>query len=168
LSSKLEERIFTLVLLVVVLGMTVLSLNYRAPARLVPLIVGTATSLIVLFTAATVFVPRVGKWWKGMGKGTLQQFLERDDLPPDPDDEASHKRALEFRVLAWLVALTAMVYLFGFLPSIFVFVFLFLRLSARESWKISLLISGSLWVVVYLVFVLALNIHLYEGILFGA
>lgn len=169
MNSSLEERVFTLVALTVVLGMTATSLAYRAPARLVPLVIGGATSAILIFLTVTLFVPRVGRWWRGVGGGSFLDAVPEDEKEVEAERaEARRKRVLEFRVLAWLVALTALVYFFGFLPSIAVFLVAFLRVAGRESWKTSLLIATSVWGVIYLVFVVALGIRLYGGILFGS
>ena len=165
MSPKTEERLFTVFLLVVVVGMTVLCLRYRAPARLVPLWVGAITSLIIGCVAATVFVPRFGRWWHRWEVGSV--FSLAQGAAETPEKEARSRRRSEYKILGWLVALTVAVWLMGFLPATFLFVLLFLRVAAQESWRLSLAIAVAVSVAVYGVFFVALNIPFPEGILLG-
>ena len=163
MSSKTEERLFTAFVLVVVLGMTALSLRYRAPARLVPLWVGAITSLIMGCLAATVFVPRFGRWWHRWELGSV--FSPAQSASEAQEGAAVSRRRSEYKILGWLVGLTVAVWLIGFLPGTFLFVLLFLRVGAQESWRLSLVIAGAVLVAVYGVFVVALNIPFPAGVL---
>jgi hypothetical protein len=163
LSSKTEERLFTAFLLVVILGMTTLSLKYRAPARLVPLWVGVITSLIMGCVAAALFVPRFGRWWHRWEAGSV--FSLAQSAADALEKGSRSRRRSEYKILGWLVGLTVAVWLIGFLPAAFLFVLLFLRLAVQESWRLSLIIATIVLVSVYAVFVAALNIPFPTGVL---
>jgi hypothetical protein len=74
----------------------------------------------------------------------------------------------EIRGFAWLALLLVLLYLFGFLVSVPVYILAFLRISAERPWKDSIIISVSATLFVYLVFVQLLEYRLFAGILFGA
>ena len=74
----------------------------------------------------------------------------------------------EVRGFAWLALLLMLLYLFGFLISVPVYILAFLRISAERPWRDSIIISASATLFVYLVFVQLLEYRLFAGILFGA
>jgi hypothetical protein len=162
LSAKLEERLLTLLILLLVLTMTVMSTGYRAPARLVPLVVGVLTSCLFLGVAATLFVPRFRR------PTHKAEAIPLESFPEGWEDEAANQtpdqRRTEFKIIGSLVVLTAVTYVIGFLPSIFLYVLLFLRFQSKESWRMSLAIAISVLAVVYGVFIQALNVPLHSGI----
>lgn len=164
MSAKLEERLLTLFILLLVVAMTVMSTGYRAPARLVPLVVGVLTSCLFLVVAATVFVPRFRRRSQKAEPIPLESFPE--NWEDEDTDQTAAQRRTEFKIIGSLVALTAITYVIGFLPSIFVYVLLFLRFQSKESWLLSLAIAVSVLAVAYGVFVQALNVPLHSGIIF--
>ncbi|HSH70023.1 MAG TPA: tripartite tricarboxylate transporter TctB family protein [Deferrisomatales bacterium] len=162
MSAKLEERLLTLFILLVVLAMTVTATGYRAPARLIPLAVGVLTSCLFVGVAATVFVPRFRRRAQKAESIPLESFPGNWE-DEDTDQTTAHRRT-EFKIMGSLLVLTAVTYLIGFLPSIFLYVLLFLRFQSKESWRMSLAMAASILAVIYGVFVQALNVPLHSGI----
>ena len=162
MSAKPEERLLTLLILVMVLGMTATATAYRAPARLFPLAVGLLSSCLFLWVAATVFVPRLRR------KTQKTEPIPLESLPENWEKEDTGqtmaRRRAEFKIIGSLLALTMFIYIIGFLPSIFLYMLLFLRLQSKESWRMSLAMAVSVLAVVYGVFVQALNVPLHTGI----
>lgn len=70
-----------------------------------------------------------------------------------------------FLSFAWLAGIIAAIYLFGFLISIPVFVFLYLKLHGIR-WLPTIISSVATGAGVYLLFVVALQVELYSGLVF--
>jgi hypothetical protein len=78
-------------------------------------------------------------------------------------EEGLRKNILTF---VWFAGIVVAIYLAGFLISIPLFVVLYLRLQGK-NWFISAISAVSTIVVLYLVFIVALQVELYPGLLFG-
>lgn len=73
----------------------------------------------------------------------------------------------QLKAISWLVLLLAMLFVFGFLVTIPIFIFGFLRMNAElKLWQCLALALGAL-LFVYLIFILLLEYRLFAGILFG-
>jgi hypothetical protein len=67
----------------------------------------------------------------------------------------------EFQGIFWLIVFLIFVYLTGFLIGIPLYIFSFLRLSAKKHYKQCI-------IMVYVLFIQLLQYRLYQGILFGS
>lgn len=74
----------------------------------------------------------------------------------------------EIKGFLWLAVLLTGLYLLGFLISIPLFTFAFLRVSAGKSLRFCTIVSAAATAFVYIVFVQLLEYKLHSGILFGA
>lgn len=69
-------------------------------------------------------------------------------------------------MFVWIVWFVALIYLFGYLVAIPVLVFSFVKFRAGAGWAFSILGAVLIEVVVYVGFVILLNVFLYKGLLF--
>lgn len=69
--------------------------------------------------------------------------------------------------LGWLVALLILLFVLGFMVTVPLFIFVFLRLHARQSVMRCAAIAAGAIGFVYLIFVLLLEYALYPGLVFG-
>jgi hypothetical protein len=77
-----------------------------------------------------------------------------------------HRRAVAVTGFAWtFVAMEIL--LVGFTIAAPLYVFLYLRLQGRESWKLTLSLTASTFVFFYGLFVWILNTHFEEGWIFA-
>ncbi|MGY8814148.1 MAG: tripartite tricarboxylate transporter TctB family protein [Gammaproteobacteria bacterium] len=74
----------------------------------------------------------------------------------------------EFQGIFWLIVFLIFVYLTGFLIGIPLYIFSFLRLSAKKHYKQCIIISATATILVYVLFIQLLQYRLYQGILFGS
>jgi hypothetical protein len=94
---------------------------------------------------------------------------------PGQADEASDfqlsigKDSLRRTLVAagWILAFFAAIVLLGFPIAVPLFVFLYLRLQGRESWIVSIVMTGALWGVFYGLFDLLLHLPFPAGWLFA-
>jgi hypothetical protein len=74
----------------------------------------------------------------------------------------------EFQGVFWIVFFLILLYLTGFLIGIPLYIFSFLRLSAKRTYKQSIIMSVTATILVYVLFIQLLQYRLFQGILFGA
>lgn len=150
------DLIFTAVILAVVGASLVATLNWPYSARLMPLAVGLPAALLCLALVAR------GLWRVGYGirPGEDDRVM---DLRADrtlPSDVFARRAAAMF---AWVFSLALGVWLFGFLPSVPVFVFLYILLQAGEKWSVALLSSAGIFAFMVLVFHVILHVAWLRG-----
>ena len=125
--------------------------------RMLPFLVAAITAVLCVFdfsgTRAPVpFAQKLGHW---LGA----DFSNR---------EMKHNPAISAEVvmLLWMVLCVGLMMFIGILPSVFVFVLVYMRYQGKQSWRNSVLASiGSLLFVVA-VFEILLQYNLYRGALF--
>lgn len=85
------------------------------------------------------------------------------DLVLSEDVEPRLARQRTLVTFAWIAAFFALIVLAGFLVAIPAFVLLYLRLQAKESWRLSVALAAVAWGFIYGVFVRLLHIPFLEG-----
>jgi uncharacterized protein YqhQ len=95
----------------------------------------------------------------------------RAGVEEEPKDQAAEEEAKSsFRqnivIFAWLTGMALSIYLVGFLISIPLFVFSFLK-THGYGWLISAAHAAAAVVVTYVLFIFALQAELYPGIIFS-
>jgi hypothetical protein len=63
------------------------------------------------------------------------------------------------KVVGWLLGFTALIWLIGFLPAIFVFIFAFTAFEGKESFRVALLTALGTALFSYLVFHMGINVN---------
>jgi len=152
---KNEEKIFITVLLLIVLLMVVFSFQYSGGSQILPLASGIFSAMILTFLVVMSFSAKIISFY--------QKFESRSVLSEDKLSAEEKKR--EISVIVWFSGCTAMIYFFGFLIGIPFFLFMFLKLWAKESWLLSLVLAMVVLAVVYFAFVYILKVPLHQGIL---
>ena len=153
---KNEEKIFMIFLLVIMLLMVFTSFSYSPGSRMLPMISGIFSALLMGFMVLISFSPQIAFFY--------QKFEKKSVLSEKTLKEDEKKR--ERSVFAWFSGCTAIIYFLGFLIGIPVFLFLFLKLWAKESWLLSVILSTVVLAVVYFTFVYILRVPLHRGMLF--
>jgi hypothetical protein len=154
---KNEEKIFMLLLLAIVLLMALSGFRYSGGSKILPLVSGVFSALLMGFMVLMSFFPKVTAWY--------QKFEKKDIFSAEPMTDQEKKR--ERSVVFWFVGCTAAIYLFGFMVGIPLFIFLFLKLWAKESWTLSIGLALAVSIVVYVAFVYLLRVPLHSGLLFA-
>jgi len=166
---KTEEKVLTFFLLVIVCLMVVLSFDFRPGARLVPLIIGFCTTILMVSLSIMAISPRFASWYQKLEDKSSKPLITTTEEMSEPDrkvDQTKIKKK-EISVVGWLLFLTAATYILGFLIAIPLFLFLFLKLWAREGWVLSVCMSGAVLGVVFFIFAYLLHIPLHQGIILG-
>lgn len=159
----------------VLLAAVVLSFKYSPTARLVPLVIGIPTLVLMVIQLVFDSVPSVRRL-RDLGKRDvfgagryLKEAKRRREAPAgEKTGEAApvggHPRLLWAGLFVLGIGVGA--YLLGFFIAIPVALFAFLRWASRESWVsaavTTLATSAALWVT----FVVFLKVSFFQGVLF--
>ena len=153
---KNEERVLIIVLLLITLPMTGLSFHFSRGAKMLPLLSGIATAVMMLFLLLMLFWSKIATWY--------QKFESKNVSSAEAVSSEGKKK--EVSVVAWFSGGMAAIYFLGYMIGIALFLFTFLKIWASESWLLSLVSSAVVLGLFYLTFIYILNVPLYEGILF--
>ena len=152
---KNEEKIFMLVVLIITVIMVVVSFQYSSGSRMLPLFSGIFVFLLMGFLVIMSFFSFLAGWYQ---KFEMKSILSEKVLSLD-------EKKREFSVVAWFSGCTVLIYLLGFMIGIPLFLFLFLKIWAKESWLLSVVLAAVVSVVVYFTFVYILRVPLHGGML---
>jgi hypothetical protein len=154
LMSLKAERIFTLFLFLLFAFLFVVTWRYPYRARLVPLVL--LVPALILTGVQLALSLRKTELPESQREQEGEEGFELDA----PFDQ-------EIRVLGGFVLLAVGVWLFGFLISAPVFLLLFLRGWGKESWLLSITLSGLATLAIYFIVEVGFRIILYRGLLFS-
>lgn len=152
---KNEEKIFMIFLLIIMLLMVVFSFNYSGGSQILPLASGIFSALIMGFLVTMSFFSKIISFYQ---KFETKPVLSEDELSVD-------EKKREVSVIAWFSGCTATIYFLGFLIGIPLFLFMFLKIWAKESWLMSSVLAVVVLGVVYFTFIYILRVPLHSGIL---
>ena len=155
--------IFECFLLGVAIFFIVEALGYNARARLVPLLVGVPTALLIAFQIAVDHVPGFERFAPAQVK---PGFVDRDGIatPGAAALPADEVRRRELTALGWVLGLGVALTLFGFYIVLPLFLVGFLRFVAGIGWGRTLLSTAVAIGILYSAFVWFLRVDLYPGL----
>lgn len=125
-------------------GACILALGLPQKAAFMPLLIGIPGALLCL--------------WQ-----LIIDLRRPADAPPDRD-EAENGRS-EAEVFLWLGAFAVAIIGFGFIVGGPLIVLAFVKLSSGETWKNAFVAGAGTFVVVYGVFILLLELPLFQGLI---
>ena len=160
MSRRAQENLIAAALLALFAGVIWLAQDFGPRARMIPL------PLAVLGIVLTV----IQILWQNLRPS---DELQMDMISIDPpagagQPEAPRKRVTwrqEAGALGMVGALLGLILALGVLPAVFLFTGGYFVLTRQYSWRASLIYTSILTAAVYLLFVVALQIHPYHGLL---
>ena len=156
--------IITLIIMVFLTVLLVVCFSYDPATRAVPLLVISGGLILsVLLLAGEIFPQLAGKFEAGL----FTSATEVGDKDSGQQTCTLDSRRNFIIVSAWIIMFFLLILLFGYLISIFLSIFLFLKLGRKIPWQKSLIISGASCVVVFFVFEKFMHLRLFKGIIFG-
>lgn len=152
---KTEQKILTFFMLIIALIMVVASFKYGQHARILPFYSGMITVVLLAGLLLMSFSPRLAAWYQ-----KVEEAAE-----PDNEEKSASERKRELSVIGLLIGCTACIYIFGFQVGTPLFLFVFLKIWEKESWLLSIILSGVVTVVVCFGFYYLLRVPLHTGII---
>ena len=132
--------------------------GYNAEARLFPLMIGLLLFVLlpldVLILAETAWGAR------------LRATINPASVEPTSDSTEQHPLCSQIVALAYVFGFATLLVLIGVLPAIAIYVTASVRSLGRRNWPLSLTFGAVLTSFTYALFVVALDIPLYSGLLF--
>lgn len=160
--------IFSILMAVVFAVAIIIAAGYGHRARMAPLVIAipgfilTAGLLVIDLrhmraekNQGDAGKPRAGKPAGHGGSGS--PGAGGQDMPSNTFSEIN--------VFLWLALMLAMIVVLGFLITIPLYLFLYLRVRSREGWLLSSVVSLVSWAVLYSLFVRVLGMNLYAGVI---
>ena len=138
------NRIFAFFLLLVVILFFIPTMTYTFKAMVFP--------LIALFTASILLIIQI-----------IQEFLPKPkEKETDKEEESNGFGRKHLAIGAWMVGTPLMLWILGFMSTVILLPFLYLRLQ-REGWPVTILVSAGCAITFYFFFGFALKMPLYPG-----
>ena len=166
---KTEEKALTYFFLCITILMLYFTFDLHRPGtKTIPLLVGAVSLVLTIVLSLMTIFPGFAAWYRRL-EGRAAPALSSMTLSGDEDGEetgAEKTQRKELVVVGWLLFLTVATYFLGFLIAIPLFLFLFLKVWAKEGWGISLVMPVAVSAVVYFIFVYVLQIPLHAGTFF--
>lgn len=158
-SDKIPKgvnSIYPPILLLVVVGLLIYwSYDYSETARRLPLLISTGTLVLIVLDLLSRFHGKVGALIRlALGAG-----FEDREMKHDPEWR------LEILQAIWIASCVTSMALIGILPTIPIFVFLYMLVQGKQKIQFSLMIAALIVLVVGLVFEIFLEYDLYRGML---
>lgn len=167
MSRRAQENIVAAALLALFAGVIWLAQDFGPRARMIPLplaVFGIVLTVIQIL------------WQNLRSTDELQMDLIAVRAPgalPEPDGGAGAAKGAGGKVtwrqeagaLAIVAALLGLIFLAGLIPAVFLFTGGYFRVTRLYSWRASLIYTAILTAAVYLLFVEALQIQPYHGLL---
>jgi hypothetical protein len=153
---------FTALILLFVLFFIVTSFSYEHDARLIPLLVGFSTLVLVLAVLVNEIHPvsiveKMNVDWT--------KDLKVQESSPKKKEKVSAKKLLI--IICWIFGFFLFIFLFGFPISIALFTLAFLKIEGKVSWVKAILTAVIVSAAVFVIFEWAMGFGLFEGVLFG-
>lgn len=177
-SRRVQENIVAGLVLAVLLVFAGLSLTYSARARLVPLTVAIGSIALMVIQLLVQNLSRAGADAEPGGAGLFGQGgLSPDDdemspathpLPPEQDETVTVLHEAGGSVLGGITVVAAfavLILMAGVLPAALLFVFGYLRWVARASLRACVAYAVGTWGLLYLLFVVFLQVSMSGGYL---
>ena len=160
MSRHAQENVVSVVLLAVFVGVIILCQDFGTRARMIPLPLAVFGIVLTLIQMA----------WHNFGStAELQMDMITVQAPATPGGTkpaaAAPQKPREAAAYGIIGILLGLVYLVGIIPAVFVFTAGYFLLSRYCSWPASLIYTAIFTATVYLLFVVALEMQPYHGLL---
>lgn len=166
----LNEVIFVLVLLAFVIVTFFMALDYSYNGKLFPLIIIVTLAVMLILKIIGFVNPKIATRFDIHGIN----LPEQQSSSPHPKISTGEKTPSadvpkwmrEVKMVFWMGFLLSLIYLLGFLFTVPLYLFLFLRFQGRHSWLVSSVTSLAVLAFVYALFGILLSVPFPEGLVF--
>ncbi|MGQ0751120.1 MAG: tripartite tricarboxylate transporter TctB family protein [Betaproteobacteria bacterium] len=167
MSRRTQENIIALALLGVFIGVIVMSLGYGPRARMIPLPLATFGIILIVIQLIWQNLRSTDELQMDVLSMLTRQAENASGAPQKGEKSGKAKSTWrrELTALAIVAALVALILLIGPIPAVFVFTGAYFVLSRHYSWFAGLVYTVAFTIAIYLLFVVALEVQLYHGLL---
>lgn len=159
------DQAFVLLLIVIIGYQLVAARSFSFEGRLFVYVIGVPTFVMAALVLLSNLSPRVAQLMDELSTDVLGMGDQVGDIldgTTDLDPETARLRVL--RTSVWILAATLLVALFGFVPSILVFMVAFYLLETDLGLWRSVGYAVAIWIGILIVFEVLLNTRFYGGV----
>lgn len=167
MSRRTQENIIALAVLGIFIGVIVMSLGYGPRARMIPLPLATLGIILIVIQLVWQNLRSTDELQMDM-LSMLTRQAEGASAASQKNEEGGKPKSTwrrELTALGIVAALVALILLTGPIPAVFVFTGAYFVLSRHYSWFAGLVYTIAFTIAIYLLFVVALEVQLYHGLL---
>jgi hypothetical protein len=169
MSRLTQENVVAVLLLIVFGGVIWLCQDFGPRARMIPLplsIFGIVLTLIQLVWQNVRSTDELQMNMIAVSHPAPGNDVEPDE-PPEPDPSPAKPATMRREVLAYgiVAVLIGLVYAIGVIPAVFVFTGGYFVVSRQYGWLAGVIYTSLYTVVIYLLFIVALQVPPYHGLL---
>ena len=157
MTFKLDrEKVLAIALLLFFGGMIIMATDLHPLVRLFPLVVCVPMLVLVCIQLLAEYFPKV--------KTVLDKISNKQESnqAPKKSRPVSIRLRHELLIFAWLVVLFIFFCVLGILPSVVLFLILFLKIASKQSWKVTVGITLGVLAFMYLLFGVILEMTLFS------
>ncbi len=169
MSRRAQENLAAAVILGVFVGVIIMSLGYGPRARLIPLPLATIGILLTVIQIVWQNVRSTDELQVDLLQVLTRQAEKEGAAAKEGEDGPGPRQKSPWRkeaaALGIVAALAGLILLLGPIPAIFLFTGAYFLFSGHYSWLKGLVYTVAFTAAVYLLFVVALEVQLYHGIL---
>lgn len=147
--------LFDLVVIVFFVVFVYEAKDWRLQARLYPWVIGIPMLILAVTHLVWELTGRAGKPAGNAAAPVDVRFTH------GADDAAARRRAIN--IFCWIFGFFAGIWLAGFAIAVPLFVFLYLKVQSRESWRLSLALTGAAWLIFWGLFIRLLSLPFPDG-----
>jgi len=174
------RTLFSIIMFSIFFVMVIVAWDYSWPANFLPFVIGipgmalallqvildirgfiTAKGKIDPRTEFEIYMAELTSHTEGLELEVVKEKAET--LVEDHSMVAKSRNRQEMILFGFFFFLLGIVLLFGFWIGTPIFLFLFVRYYAKESLKLSLMITAGVWSVMYFILVILLSQIIFEG-----
>ncbi len=156
---KRGEAILACTFLGIFLFLVVIATGYNPKARRMPLVVGIPG---VVLSMVEVARQTIGKRRSG---GVKAAAVTSGQEGSQTDLARSDERQKILRSIGWMVLIVILIWAFGFIIGLPLFSMIFMK-AKKEGWVMSIAVTAAGMGVLYFLFMKALEMDIYRGLLF--
>jgi hypothetical protein len=145
---------FLLLLLAVLIAGFVVVVGYPPRARFFPMIVISLCGVIVMGELLKAFIAHLKSGAAG-----------RESRGKEESPETGKPQQKTIELLAWISGFALSIWLLGFVIGMPLFMLVYVKMKG-EGWRWAIILSVTMFLIVYACFSILLNIPVYEGMLF--
>jgi hypothetical protein len=150
------SQLFTLFYLAVIAGMVIVAQHWHFSARLVPTVVGTIALIAILLSLFNELCRKpVAAAGGSLAEDAQHEVEQKIHMDLTSDTEHLPLRTIitrAIRFFSYLLAFMAVMSLIGLIPTVAIFIIVFMRLEGPERWPLVLAYAGGLVAAIYITF----------------
>lgn len=166
ISERRVDQAFIFLLLLIVGGQLAVSGRYSSEGQLFVIAIGVPTFFILSLLLLSQINPQVNRLMRKFASDIFSMENKVSEITSTGEEvDKTVARLQVFRISAWIITLTLLIVLIGFLPAILLFMIAFYLIETDLDIKRSVGYALLVWISIFLIFVGLLETRFNPGII---